>query len=463
MLNKQMKNSGDNRRCKGSENARAIADYKRRRIQRLRARFDADGDDDSPNAGGNANKNNNGGRRAAKGGHGNTKIPFGLCEREGIKVDPKWTPRDAWEALEGKGYNAGESYAELRKTGKISGEKKAAAKKPPAKIEERHFPEAMISKAYKKNTMDFVNYVNEHCDDGNITEFMSAATLPGAHPAPSVKCKRLASGEGCAIVTSLKRLTKEPIETEVRIPMLSAYKDEETKAEAIRSFCHEWTHYIDFLARDDEKKFGHFTEQSKEFLDAISKFNQESIGPEVKKTFDDFNRRYDELVNEYKVGAKLIGPELAKAMFGDNRPDWINKNGEVDYWATGSASKSYFTDEVRRKKYAAALKKAQKAWISDNRKQRRAIMDGVSCLQGIYDSLSGGELQANKVVKYGHSRSYFKSNPGNKAIEAIADYVALKATNPKLASMFAQDQPDIARAMDGAIVNLTKKLRGEGV
>ena len=89
-------------------------------------------------------------------------------------------------------------------------------------------------------------------------------------------------------------------------------------------------------------------------------------------------------------------------------------------------------------------------------------MDGVSCLQGIYDSLSGGELQANKVVKYGHSRSYFKSNPGNKAIEAIADYVALKATNPKLASMFAQDQPDIARAMDGAIVNLTKKLRGEG-
>ena len=53
------------------------------------------------------------------GSHGNTKIPFGLCQREGIAIDPKWAPKDAWNALEGKGYSAGEVYKELKETGKV--------------------------------------------------------------------------------------------------------------------------------------------------------------------------------------------------------------------------------------------------------------------------------------------------------------------------------------------------------
>ena len=84
---------------------KSISEYKRRRIQRLRARFD---DDDDENNGGGAKR----------GGHGNTKIPFGLCQREGIKVGSDWTPKDAWNALEGKGYSASETYSELKKTGK---------------------------------------------------------------------------------------------------------------------------------------------------------------------------------------------------------------------------------------------------------------------------------------------------------------------------------------------------------
>ena len=56
---------------------------------------------------------------ASGGSHGNTKIPFGLCQREGIKVGADWTPKDAWNALEGKGYKAGEVYKNLRETGKV--------------------------------------------------------------------------------------------------------------------------------------------------------------------------------------------------------------------------------------------------------------------------------------------------------------------------------------------------------
>ena len=54
------------------------------------------------------------------GNHGNTKIPFGLCEREGIEIQKGWTPSDAWEALKGKGYSPSEVYENLKKTGKAS-------------------------------------------------------------------------------------------------------------------------------------------------------------------------------------------------------------------------------------------------------------------------------------------------------------------------------------------------------
>ena len=81
--------------------------YKNRRKKRLKARdwkFDA-ADEETNMPSGNKH-------------HGNTKIPFGLCQREGIDVQPGWTPRDAWKALEGKGYSVSEVYKELKKTGK---------------------------------------------------------------------------------------------------------------------------------------------------------------------------------------------------------------------------------------------------------------------------------------------------------------------------------------------------------
>ena len=60
------------------------------------------------------------------GSHGNTKIPFGLCQREGIEVQKGWTPADAWKALEGKGYSPKDVYKSLRKEGKVGGQKSGA-------------------------------------------------------------------------------------------------------------------------------------------------------------------------------------------------------------------------------------------------------------------------------------------------------------------------------------------------
>lgn len=75
---------------------RAIENYRKRRNERLLNRFD---DEEEP--------------------HGNTRIPFGLCQRCGINIGEDWTPWDAWNALAEKGYSADLVYQELRDNGEI--------------------------------------------------------------------------------------------------------------------------------------------------------------------------------------------------------------------------------------------------------------------------------------------------------------------------------------------------------
>lgn len=95
-----------------------IEDYRERRAIRLLERglmpveYRADAPDDD---GGNNNNNNGGG--GEKGGHGNTRLPFGLCMRYGITIEPGWGPGDAWEALKGVGIEAKKAYEKLKRGG----------------------------------------------------------------------------------------------------------------------------------------------------------------------------------------------------------------------------------------------------------------------------------------------------------------------------------------------------------
>lgn len=50
----------------------------------------------------------------SSGGHGNTRLPFGLCKKFGIEVEDSWTPRDAWDALAGKGITPEGAFKKLR-------------------------------------------------------------------------------------------------------------------------------------------------------------------------------------------------------------------------------------------------------------------------------------------------------------------------------------------------------------
>ena len=81
----------------------AVKRYRKRRKARLKSRMDDEEE----------NNNNGGGRKVS---HGNTKLPFGLCQRYGIEIGKDWTPKDAWDALAGKGVTPGEAYKSLSGT-----------------------------------------------------------------------------------------------------------------------------------------------------------------------------------------------------------------------------------------------------------------------------------------------------------------------------------------------------------
>lgn len=48
------------------------------------------------------------------GGHGNTRLPFGLCMRYGIPIEPSWGPSEAWEALKSKGITPEGAFSRLK-------------------------------------------------------------------------------------------------------------------------------------------------------------------------------------------------------------------------------------------------------------------------------------------------------------------------------------------------------------
>lgn len=95
-----------------------VAEYKRRRAARLKARgyrADAPYQEPTDQEIQQLQKSRGGGGSKGGGGHGNTRLPFGLCKRFGIDIDPSWTPRDAWDALAGKGITPDGAYGRLKR------------------------------------------------------------------------------------------------------------------------------------------------------------------------------------------------------------------------------------------------------------------------------------------------------------------------------------------------------------
>ena len=102
-----------------------IIAFAQRRAARLDARgYRADAPDEEQ-------ENNQEGGGDSGGSHGNTRLPFGLCKRFGIEIDPSWGPREAWDALAGKGITPAGAYEKLKKGEDPGAPDGAATPEPP--------------------------------------------------------------------------------------------------------------------------------------------------------------------------------------------------------------------------------------------------------------------------------------------------------------------------------------------
>lgn len=421
-------------RRKARLDAKAVEEFRKRRNSRLAYRLD---DEENENNGGES------------GGHGNVRIPYGLCQREGITIEAGWTPRDAWNALAEKGYSADKVYKELKTTGKVGKPKKSVIK-----LTEEHFPSFMRTKALKKTVTRMADLISKRCDDGNITDLISAAAVGGGKVPGIVRCKRSTRDGSAAVVAKHDPKTKIPLSCDITIPMIGDKTNEAETEQKIRDFCHEWTHYLDLTGRSEDK-YGHFSGTIESLHEAVQN-DDGSIGDEVKKIFSDFRKRSDEMNAERAKRLKDFPKEVATEIYGDNWPEWINKMygyvDELKAWSKGAGREAH--------KYNLELKKRQKEIFSEFAERKRRMMNGVSNLQGLYDAIYGGKDKKERDIVYGHSEGYFARGSDSRVTEALAEYVALKATNPKLAAVFAKDKPDIARELDSAIVGLASRLRG---
>ncbi|MCD8208088.1 MAG: hypothetical protein LUD72_09140, partial [Bacteroidales bacterium] len=120
-----------------------MSDYSFARVNMIQRclHMDAEGDEDE---------------RGRGGSRGNTRLPYGLCMAFGIKLPKGATPKQAWDALQGKGVDADEVYAALEKDGTIDKyveEKKGNTKEPlMAKgVKEIYDKSKSIMESIKKN------------------------------------------------------------------------------------------------------------------------------------------------------------------------------------------------------------------------------------------------------------------------------------------------------------------------
>ena len=94
-----------------AKKAERIDEFRKRREKRLISRgilpveYRLDAPEDEQ-------ENNN--SESGGGSHGNTRLPFGLCMRYGIPIEPSWGPSEAWEALKSKGITPEGAFSRLK-------------------------------------------------------------------------------------------------------------------------------------------------------------------------------------------------------------------------------------------------------------------------------------------------------------------------------------------------------------
>ena len=423
--------------------AKAIADYRRRRIQRLRARFDADEEENGNNAGG------------GKGGHGNTKLPFGLCRREGITVDPKWTPKDAWNALEGKGYSAKESYAELRKSGTVTKKGGPSAKMKSQRMQTAGIPSAMRTGAGLKKFTAFNLAFKEMEMEEHISDFVAnaGAVMGGGYgQIADFSLAKTRVGGGDQLKVWHNSITGAVVKARLSVPDLNKVPEQYRESEA-RTFAHELVHYMNLCQRPD-KGYGDFTDTDDALSEAVrnarDKVHKGGIDTSTAKVISylhDMSEQWKKTRREYNSETKRLSTEL--------NDKWMKRSEELG--ERGKLPMDEYKQYKKEKNELEAKRTEELEWINGS------FGDGATALSNMYDAITFGRLKDKGAAWFGHGTSYFKGNEKTVKNEMLSIYVELHmCRDKKFLNMFRQDQPELAKALDQTVRTMLQRGKVEG-
>lgn len=326
-----------------------------------------------------------------------------------------WTKR--WD-VEGQKQNATKEEKELPTVDQLVHPELKSGEKGDFSLKD--MGTALSEKKEQTQTKKFVKYLNEELPEGanedakSVYKHLAAATDQFSMPV-GVK-----HGKNSAIEQRGfgSRLTN----VDINVPRIPKGGQQG----AINTWLHELMHFSDLALRESDE-WG-----AKWFSDRNGKL-QKAIEAAKKKKMSDEMRDYFSGLR--KEGSKLHG-------------ELTSKYDALQY----EAIKKYEDDP---RKCVAELKKLDKKREEEYDKELRNRFNGGDAMSDIYSALTG-----DTNAYFGHSSSYWKSDPANTSKEIVAEFGTLSMVRPDLVELLRRDQPDLVSALEDNLKQMAKALNG---
>ena len=345
--------------------------------------------------------------------HGNTRLPFGLCERYGIQLPSKATPRDAWNALKGKGITPEQVYAELERKGDSAKSDKISDAS--ASIERMVSDSRIVysKRLSKERMLANINAGNAEMRDITVSLFnddsfgynsneRNTAYFPGFNKV----CMREQDDGG----TENSPYTKGGV------------------------FYHETWHAID-------ENYGEGSKLSSDYVLSTGKtFNgtvkEESITVNWGEAQQEISREMDEYYSKQGLDRQRIISDYQRMK---QQAEQIQKEVQIQSgnWFDGYIAKGNFEQQeenIKLKKdfitVSATPKAIQRKWGD---------------LSDIYCGYTKGK---SDLVKMGHSKSYWNKSSDRRGVEAFAECASAKATNPEGWEVLKKYMPNLTAGFE---------------
>lgn len=332
-----------------------------------------------------------------------TRLPFGLCKRYGITLPDNATPRDAWNALKGRGVTRQEVYESIRENAKPTGNDKGAK-------EEQEQDSKKTVEAFMSNDRIKVSAQNrealQKCFEAGTKEMQSVTSRLFIEDSYSYNTK---SGTG----------KFSPIDNVVRMEYAYGKKGNDPTA----TFYHESWHAIDYnygeISQEDIKR-----ELSEKNNELTKLYLARKIHPSyhTKKTKE----------NMLEAEAKMYTSCSYKLSTGKTFKETLLEETK----GRGKELLEDVTKKFQTDKENFGYEEAVKNWLDMS-----DIVEGLTK----YYSICGG-----------HGNRYWDNAGNSRAKEAFAEIASSKATNQKSYDIIKSYLPKTVAAFEELYKKISK-------